>query len=241
MIKHKVVVIVVFSFVGCTANLQRDINSLNRDVNGIREYQADAKSQLASLAQEMRELRGRVEELEYGKRATGGSGRRDDAAEDLRGRLSSTRKNIEPPRIVPTDLIEQDEQEAFIGSLDEDVASRFQEGLLYIREGNFSQAITYLQSALDANAGKSTSGHILFWLGVSYEGVEETRNALRAYNDLVASYPRSERSPRALLRQGSIFSQIGDKEAAKITYTKVVKEYKDTAEAEEARRRMSAS
>jgi TolA-binding protein len=228
--------LMIVPLVGCIADLQRDVSSLKREMRAVREYQADNKSQLASLTAELREVRGRVEEIEYGSSRS--SGRQNKNEDSLRGKLSSSRRTIEPPRIVPQDLLMTDEQEEFSQLLDEAAASRFSESLLFLRESNFSQAVSYLQSALDANSGRSSSAVILFWLGVAYEGSDDKRNALRAYNELIKSFPTSTRAPRALLRQGAIFSEIGDRNAARITYTKLLREYKRSDEVVEAEQRM---
>ena len=159
-----------FFLFGCTAALRQDLDTLERSMKDLRSQQAEQTSQLAGLQADVRSLQGKFEELDYSQKQKIGS-----EVSTLKDQLSNLKRRVPPPAIVPADVLDSDE--AFARTLSEDTALRFTEGLTAIREGNFEQAISVLQTALDVSGNEPQSGNILFWLGVAYEGAGDNRNA----------------------------------------------------------------
>jgi TolA-binding protein len=219
---------------GCTIELRQDVDRLQKSVNELRGYQAEQTTQISNLEAEVRTMQGKFEELEYSQSKKMGT-----EVDSLKNALSDIKRHVPPPAIVPAATLEDDER--FAQTLPEDVASRFAEALQKIREGSFADAVPLLQTTLDLSSGEPQSAQILFWLGVSYEGAGDNRQALLAYNQVVNAYPKSARAPLALLRQSGVMGRIGDSKGAQAILKKLIADHPGSPEAAQARQRLSTS
>ena len=223
--------IAILCLTSCAEGLRQDVVRLDKSLTDLRGFQAEQTSQISNLQTDVQALRGRLEELEYSQnKKLGGE------FDSLKNQLSTLKRRVPPPAIVPATTL--DEDEAFVTSLPQDISSKFGSALGTIREGSFNEAIPMLQTALDSSAGQDYSANILFWLGISYEGVGDNRNALLAFNQIVSVYPQHPRVPLALLRQSGVLAKIGDQKASTIILKKLVAEHPTTAEAAQARTRL---
>ncbi|MCO6431708.1 MAG: tetratricopeptide repeat protein [Deltaproteobacteria bacterium] len=200
------------------SRLKQDINRLEQSISDVRGFQAEHTAQISELRSELRVVNGRLDEIQHSQTSSIGT---DLSA--LKQDLSSIKRRVPPPPIVPADALEADE--TFVSNLPPDVAKLFGDALLEIRQANFSTSIPMLRSALDISYGRDWSANILFWLGVSYDGTDDNRNALASYNEVVSRFSRHERAPLALLRQSAVFVRLGDVQSAKLTLRKLVADY----------------
>ncbi|NMC64159.1 MAG: tetratricopeptide repeat protein, partial [SAR324 cluster bacterium] len=138
-----------------------------------------------------------------------------------------------PPSIVPLAPLEEDE--TFAKTLPANASRVFSQALSKIREGNFQESLSSLQQLIQQGEKTEWSANVLFWLGVTYDGLGEDKNALRAYNDLIVQFPRHKRVPLALYRQSQNLQRLGDKKSANLLLRKIVGEYPDTSEGARAK------
>lgn len=234
-LKHPLLLSASFSLAlpllsGCSG-MQEQIDRLDSAVDDIRSIQAEHSQQIVAAQQDVRTLRGRLEELEYAQSKRIGS-----EVDVLKSQISNLKRRVPPPAVVPVSTLEQDE--GFAKTLPSDIAGRFSRALELIRDGNFSEAIPLLQTCLDASVGQPFTPQIYFWLGISYEGLGDNRNALLAYNQIVNLFGKHQRVPQALLRQASVFNRLGDPKTARITLKKLVNDHPGTPEAVQASRQL---
>jgi TolA-binding protein len=197
----------------------------------VRSYQAAQTETINSLDSQVRQLSGRVEELEFSQNKRLGS---DLSA--LKEDLSSLRRRVPPPAVVPADALEADE--AWARGLPGDSSQLVVDALASLRDGKYSDAITFLRNAEEGLAGSDKVGVVLFWQGVAFDGMGEDKEALRSYFQVASRTPKSPRAPLSLLRQAAVFSRLGDKKAAKDSLKKLVDDYPRSAEAVEARTKL---
>lgn len=203
-------------------------------MNDLRSSYAEQTTQVEGLSAQIREMQGRIDELEFSQKK-----RFSSEVDTLKNQVSNLRRRVPPPSLVPTDLLEQDE--VLAGSLEEDSAGKFTSGLQFVRDGVYEQAITVMQEVLDANSGKNIGGNALFWLGISYEGLSDSRNAMLAYNQIMSLYPKHPYAPPALFRLAGILEKINDTKNAQIFYKKLVADYSNSKEASLAREKIKKS
>ena len=90
---------------GCgAATLSRDVETLQRSVNDLRAMQSEQTDIVNSLDSQVKALAGRLEEMEFAQNKRFGS--------DLTGlkeELSSLRRRVPPPAVVPVPELEADE------------------------------------------------------------------------------------------------------------------------------------
>jgi tol-pal system protein YbgF len=77
-----------------------------------------------------------------------------------------------------------------------------------------------------------------FWIGETYYGEKDFEGAILAYEAVLKKYPKSEKAPGALLKQGFSFIEIGDKKTGKTILEKVVELYPESREAELAKKKI---
>jgi len=82
----------------------------------------------------------------------------------------------------------------------------------------------------------------VFWMGDCYFKQGDFRNAILRFDDVVSNYPTSEKAPDALYRQGESLLRLGPgyHQAAKTAFERVLREYPDSARAQEAQQQLAA-
>jgi TolA-binding protein len=222
----------VFLFMGCaTTDVQRSVSRLERSLNDLRAFQAEQTETINSLDSQVRQLSGRVEELEFSQNKRLGS---DLSA--LKEDLSSLRRRVPPPAVVPIEALESDE--SWAATLSAEPAQLMTDALGSIRDGKFSDALPLLRNAAEQLAGSDKVSVPLFWQGVAYDGLGEDKEALRSYYQVVSRTPKSPRASMSLLRQAAVLSRLGDKKAAKDSLKKLIEDYPRSQEAATAKERL---
>ena len=214
---------------GCMSELEQRVKRLEGSLNDVRSFQAEQTTQISYLQGELRKLTGKTEEIEYTQAQKYGTD-----LDMLKQDLSNIKRRVPPPANVPLGPLEEDESLASKASF-----TPFTEALLTIRQGNYTDAITKLQELLQTSNAE-TVPHVLFWLGVSYDGQADYKQALQQYHELTTKYPQHRRAPLALLRQASVFEKIGDSKAASATIDHLIDAYPDSSEAIQLKSRFRA-
>jgi TolA-binding protein len=219
---------------GCsTQHIEDDIRRLERSINDLRAFQTEQNDVIAALDRQVRQISGRQEEIEFAQNKRIGT---DLSA--LREDLSSLKRRVPPPSIVPASELEVDE--VWLESLAGDTRTVMADALLRVREGKFGEAIPLLRNAEEQLQGSDRAAIALFWTGVCYDGLGDDQGALRAYASAVRSFPKSPRAPLALLRQSDAFARLGDRKAAAVALEKLVDDYPRSAEVRIARDRLKS-
>lgn len=217
---------------GCSANMQR-IDSLERSLNDLRAFQAEQNEAIEALDKQVRQISGRLEELDYTqKRNVGGD------LSSIKEDLSQLRKRIPPPSIVPASELEVDE--TWANNLPDEAKQPFLDAMMNLREGKFSEASAQLRGLSNQIEEGDKAGVILFWLGVANDGMEDDKGALRAYTESISRFPKNPRAAASLLRQAEALRRLGDKKTAQLSLQKLISDYPKSPEADRAREKMKS-
>ena len=224
--------VLLLALSGCSSTLQSDVEKIQSDQRDLRSLQAQHTSEMSTLQSQLRELSGRVEQLEF---SSGTKINGDLNA--LRQDLSYLKQRVPPPAIVPAMALDADE--AYAAPLTFDGSASLAEALSFIRSGSYREALTLLDQVLTLTAGRKEGGYALFWRGVSYEGLNDNRQAVASYGELTLGMEGEHpRKPLALLRQGSVFIRLGDANAARAAFSKLIADYPKSTEAAQAKERL---
>lgn len=223
--------------------------SRGEKIDQLSAIQAEQTIRITQLEESIRALQGKIEELEYRL-----SGKRIDKPVVIQQTPTVPTKpsfinNAQPqsstapaastitgmPSVVPADLYQEDL--AFAASYDPEVAESFTKSLNYLEKGITNSALSEINAAIDLNLNKRETSRLLLWKGIIYEAMSDTARAIKTYNDLSLKYPQELRSRTALLRQGSLFIRLNEKELAKITFDKLIADYPGSEEAKKAKQR----
>jgi TolA-binding protein len=252
-----------------------DLRRIESSLQDLRTLQAEHSAQLSSMESHVRQLGGRLEELEY-RVAPGAVGAGSDRVSQhgiaqhghnpASHSVSAHRPThsgavppsyfdsdtgvgsgsvspggvgslASPPPLVPAELLMRDE--AMAAELPPETARLLRNALTRLREGAYREAMPFLEQALGLSYEMEWTANILFWIGVSFDGMADNPRALATYHDIVTQFPRHPRSAHALLRQASVFVRLNDVPTARLTLQKLVAEYSGTPEADQARDRLA--
>jgi len=221
-----------FAVSGCVdQSMGPRIDKLERGLNEVRAINADQTTEISNIQTSMRELLGKVEEMEYSQ-----TNRVGGALTDLQRDLSTLKRRVPPPAIVPAATLEADE--AMVDRLPPELGPKLGEALIRIREGKFDQAVPSLQEGLSLASEPEFGAIFAFWLGVALEGAADNNRALAAYSEFSGRFRKNARAPMALLRQAVMLVRMGDKKAGKLTMQKLIAEHPKSPEAIQVRSRI---
>lgn len=106
-------------------------------------------------------------------------------------------------------------------------------------KGNYDLAISGFWELLKKFPGVSQSAHAQYWIGRSYFIKKDYKQALEAYERLVADYSKSDKVPAALFEAGLAYAELGDAGKAKERLRQVIEKYPQSNEASRARLKLA--
>ncbi|MCB0319240.1 MAG: tetratricopeptide repeat protein, partial [Bdellovibrionales bacterium] len=214
-------------FVSCSNNnslVAKRVDLLDRDLENIRNFQAEQTTEIASLRRELNMLRGNLEELQYKSqpRASASFNTPESPeipAPEIPGSKPGFKITTPPPAIVPHEFVAKDIQ--LSTTIPGNNGELLRKAIEEIKVGSFSTATSKLEELRDLSYGVDWGAVVLFWLGVSAEGELQNSKAISYYHELVSSYPKHERTSTAMLRQGSVLIRERDPETARLIFQKL--------------------
>ena len=217
---------------GCsTEKLEKGILKNEKDISDLRKYQADQTTRISALEDQVRVLNGKLEELEFSQNKRLGSD-----ISSLRQDLSSLRRKIPPPAIVPATALEADEISA--ERLPASIGQQYLEALSKVRTGDFSLAKSHFDELRALTEGTEQEVFMLFWLGVVYEGLSDDKAALEAYLMASGKYPAHSRTALCMLRQAGVLLRLRDMKSAQVTLKKLISDFPRSDEAMKAKTKL---
>ena len=224
------VICVLLSSCGIEA-LQNDVSRVQSSINDLRSFQAEQTTKISTLESELRQMSGRVEELEYAQNKRLGTD-----LNDLKRDVTELRRRVPPPAIGPASLLELDE--ARVGNMPQEVGSIFEQAFEALRAGKFEVSKERMMNAVVVAKGTELVADAYFWLAVSEDGLQNPKEALESYHELVSAFPKNRKAPLGLLRQASVFVKLGDNKVAKLTLNKLIADFPKSEEAKRAKERL---
>lgn len=243
-IRPKLILFPLTLLIACsgTSAFKQDNLALRRELGDLRNIQAEQEVELGSTRDEVRQLRGRLEELEFQLRRIANPNPPLAEQPQLYGQngaLPSQPSNLSgyTSPLIPRELLESDIQ--YAQSLSGQLRSAFMDSLLHLKSNRFAEAISLLRTSLSLSSGNETPPMILFWLAVAYEGQGDNPLAVQTYHEFVQKFPRHSRSPLVLLRQGSVLIRLKDFSTAKVVFNKLIGDFPRATESELAKERLA--
>ena len=95
------------------------------------------------------------------------------------------------------------------------------------------------QRFLQANPASELSDNAEFWIGESRYARGDLRGALAAFRETRQRYPRGNKVPDAMVKEGDCLKGLGDLDGARDMYQEVMRLFPDVAAAIIAEERLS--
>jgi len=108
-----------------------------------------------------------------------------------------------------------------------------------LRGGKYDAAIGGFRSMLGKYPQGNYADNAWYWMGESYHVKGDDSNALKSYQSLLQQFPASPKVPDALLKTGVIYQSQQKDAQARDAYQKVLKQYPSSSAAGQARTRLA--
>lgn len=215
----------VFILSCAPAHLEQGVTRLSRSIQDMRATQADQVAQITALNERISSLQGNVEDLSH------------KASSARASVITPALPTVSPPAIVPLSVLERDES-LFI-NYPASIKSAFDEGFMQLRAGAFGGALPVFKS-LSERTDLDTESKVsaIFWLGVTYDGLNEFRNSIASYGQIISGFPAHNKVPMSLLRQAGAVEKMGDSKAVDVILRKLIQDHPQSIEAKIANDRL---
>lgn len=127
----------------------------------------------------------------------------------------------------------------------QDAAANAKQQALYnaaftqLKNGQYDQAISGFQAAIDADPQGQWTPSALFWQGETYYVEQKRAKADAAYQKVLSQFPNSDRVPDALLKTGYIAYDENKNKQARAIFQQVISKYPKSQAANLAKQRLA--
>jgi tol-pal system protein YbgF len=228
---------------------RREDFARNRDATeqALRQQSATIRAQTDEVREEMRVLNGRIEELEHflrQQRPPGGEAS-DKPREDKLTRIEEANfqnaqrlarieqhLKLEPMAAgsKPESRIKPEGPAAKTPSEEEfynKAKQAFDQGNMAAARKGFEEVIFYYPNSQNADNAQ-------FWIGETFYREKLYEKSILEYQKVIEKYPKGNKVPAALLKQGFAFQSLGDKVNSRLIFEELVRKHPSTSEAKAA-------
>jgi tol-pal system protein YbgF len=118
--------------------------------------------------------------------------------------------------------------------------SEYQQGLQSYARGDFQRSVQSLRNYVSRNPRDPLVPVAQYWIGEAYFSQGKYNESILAFNEILVTWPDSDRKPAALLRQAEAFARTGDKIDARMILQKLIEDHPQSPEAAEAKQQLRA-
>ena len=224
------------------------------DFRALRENQADLQSRITDMSKDIQVLTGKFDESKYAmEKASKDSASEmtllkaqmatlEDQIKDIKTKIKTLegqpteakKKPEEAKKESPQQQVQQPSKPAEPRSK----ISLYEEAYGAFKDKKYKQSREKFETFLKEYPQDELDDNAQFWVAETYYGERDFEAAILAYEAVLKKYPKSEKAPGALLKQGLCFVEIGDKKTGKTILDKVVELYPESREAQIAKKKI---
>ncbi len=234
------ILIAVLSMVsGCC--MKRDIVVIDDKINNIRATQranTDAINRLDSLlsveGEESTKLRAEIrstisEMLEQFRMLQANMSDLNAKVDAVAG--STSPPYIQPPILTGDSIVDTTATSALPGI---DCQNLYDDSFTFVVQGKYDEAIAGFSDFLKYCGSHSIADDARYWIAESYYSMDNFKNAISEFDMLISEHPQSEKLPMAFYKMARSHEELGQKQDAIKFYQKIVDDFPNTFEAEQA-------
>lgn len=221
----------------------------------LRHQSASLRAKIAALDEEIRALNGRMEELEHRldrqkQMETEGTQSETDRIESLANSTKTNKERIF--RIEQYLNFEPSAQKAPVKKPEEKTATKIipagqqtqnqiGEDEIYrtakqaFDQGDSDAARKKFQELIEKYPGSERADNAQFWIGEIYYREKWYEKAILEYQKVIENYPKGNKVPASLLKQGLAFLNLGDKTNSRLILEELIRKHPKSNEAKIAR------
>jgi len=218
---------------------------IDTDVQNLRTQLAEFRVENDNFRNEVRGLRGRLEETEYAVRSKESTVSQTGVALTTQvGRLdASVVRHGERLRRLEAYLnLDKDDQETSEtpkktkAAVTEDELYSYAKGAF--DAGDWETARSGFVDYLKRFPKSQRADNAQFWIAEIYYREKWYEKAILEYQKVIESYPKGNKVPAAMLKQGMAFTNLGDRSNARLILRELVAKHPKTSEAEIAQKKL---
>jgi tol-pal system protein YbgF len=226
---------------------RRDEIARSRETNeqALRQMSASLRAQIDELREEVRGLSGRMEELEHSLRQKSGSPeatekpreekltRLEEASSQHAQRLTRIEEHVklEPATAGPKAESKIKPEAAAKVPSEEELYNRAKQAF---DQGNSAQSRRGFEELIQRYPNSPNADNAQFWIGETFFREKSFEKSILEYQKVIEKYPKGNKVPAALLKQGHAFLALGDKVNSRLIFEELTRKFPQTAEAKMA-------
>jgi tol-pal system protein YbgF len=226
--------------------LKSDVESRNQE---LRKQSAGLRAILEEMNEEIRILSGRIDEMEHSLQ------QKQREAEELEVKRQEKLDRLaeltdqHSERIVRMEQylnLESSKKTSAAGSADAIAKKSSSEDDIYrsakqaFDQGDSEAARQGFQEFIERYPESKNADNAQFWIGEIYYREKWYEKAILEYQNVIEKFPKGNKVPAALLKQGLAFSNIGDQANAKLILEELKRKYPKSNEAKVAAEKLKA-
>jgi tol-pal system protein YbgF len=225
-----------------------DRTSLQSDVDNQAKFAEESRSRYAELhalakdlRQEMGQLRGELEESQYG--ASKWQARLKSLEESLQSTLDRIIRmeqylGMEPSENLVSPPADQDASVEETEEVQKTPETLYAKAKQHFDKGEYESARESFRSFLKQYPKSAMADGAQFWLGEIYYHEKWYEKAILEYQKVIEDYPKGKKTPSALLKQGLAFLNLGDNANAGLILKELIRKFPDSSEANVAKNKL---
>ena len=216
--------------------LEKNYTETLRD---LRNNQANLNADLGAVRDDVRKLRGQMEEMNRKFTSMGRSQDMTNRLDDLAFRIGNIENSLRIGKKEPSGQ----QSEATGGEPSAEVKTDPKTAYIacykLFQDGQYAKAREEFQKFLKQHPKTTYSDNAQFWIGETWYVEKKYERAIVEYEKVIQGFPAGDKVQDALLKQGMSFQKLGDKASAKIVYQQIIKKYPQTNQAKTSRTKLS--
>lgn len=234
------------------------------EFDSVRSTLADTRANLQQMQQELAALKEKVEEVRYQlDRQIGQSTREGDQRikelesrmaridEDLKAQVKSREEDL---KVIRETLKATPGEKETVASGEAATSGDFVQGKLpaesdavkkdyeaawkLLEQKNYRAAIARFKEFIKKYPQSEYANNAQYWIGESHYALREFDQAILEFDAVRRKYPKGDKVPAALLKQGFAFAELGDKVDARLILQELIDRYPQSQEAAKAKQKL---
>jgi tol-pal system protein YbgF len=204
-----------------------------QDIASMRSRQAEFGNRMDELQAELLRLNGLIDQIDH-------KGQQEEEEtlrfrEDLKKQIENLREEVKllQASTKVTKEVEEARKKAAQGAVD-----LYQQALDLIKQKKYKDAKKTLRTYIEKHPHGKRVANAYFWIGECEYNLQRFEEAILEYQKVISGYPKSNKVPDSLLKQGMAFARLGDNESAKIVLNKLIKKYPKSPQARVAKKKL---
>lgn len=226
--------------------LKKEQEKNSSTVASMRKGQANSAADLGDLRESIQQLRGQLETLKKDMaQADKGNDEFKDRLDNIALKVNFIENFLEiGKKNSVSDVYDNGIKPSGNGVAAKEPAKKQNKETMYaaayqtFKDGHYDKSRTEFKNFLATYPNTEYAGNAQFWIGECYFFEKNYEQAILEYEKVAKNYPKGNKVPLALLKQGFSFLNLNDKISAKLILQKVIKDFPNTNQARTARSKL---